>query len=145
MSHLQLIVQQFLFSMNNYQIRNAEIYSILKWVPQADIQWLWLSLQQPPHTYFSRQESKVDWNKAFASFSSVFKSSSTTAAGGCDVNGGEIAGYFPSPRANKCHAYSWIRNVTGTMTRHTMCVQGRYWHSFDLISVKSTATCVFPR
>lgn len=77
-------------------------------------------------------------------FSSVFKSSSTTVAGGCDVNDGEIADYFPSPRANKCHAYSWIRNVTGTMTRHTMCVQGRYGHSFDLISVKSTAACVFP-
>jgi hypothetical protein len=83
--------------------------------------------------------------KLLLQFSSLFKSSSTTAAGGCDVNGGEIVGYFPSPRANKCHAYSWICNVTGTMTRHTMCVQGRYGHSFALISVKYTAACVFPR
>jgi hypothetical protein len=83
--------------------------------------------------------------KLLLQFSSGFKSSSTTAAGGCDVNGGEIAGYFPSPCANKCHAYTWIRNVTGTMTRHTMCVQGHYGQSLDLISVKYTATCVFPR
>ena len=85
-----------------------------------------------PTPTFPGTNPRWSGTKLLLQFSSVFKSSSTTVAGGCDVNGGEIAGYFPTPRANKCHAYSWIRNVTGTMTRHTMCVQGRYGHSFDL-------------
>ena len=109
--------------MNQYQIRNADFHSNLPLVIIATV---------TPTPTFPGTNPRWSGTKLLLQFSSVFKSSSPTVAGGCDVNGGEIAGYFPSPRASKCHAYSWIPNVTGTMTRHTMCVQGRYGHSFDL-------------
>jgi hypothetical protein len=76
--------------------------------------------------------------KLLLQFSSVIKSSSTIAAVGCDVNGEDIAGYFPSPRANRRHAYSWIRNATGTMNRQTMhilykVVTGKFPLNFNQI------------